>query len=213
MDYETEEQQVEALKRWWRENGKLVITGVVLGLALVVGVRYYTQYTNDRAESASYLFDQLITNAADSKQEISSISDRLLTEYESTAYAALSALVMAKQLVAEGDLASARQKLEWVMTNSGDVALQHIARLRLMRVLTSMNEYDQVLALASIDYPDSFAALYEELKGDAYQAKGDMYQARIAYDKAILHGGVQANRWLKLKRDDLGEVQLDEPSA
>ena len=213
MDYETEEQQVEALKRWWKENGKLVVTGLGLGIALVVGVRMYNDHTNNRAESASYLFDQVISNEVGNKQDIKAINERLLTEYSSTAYAALSALVVAKQLVKQGDLDNARQKLEWVVANSKSEEFKHIARLRLMRVLTSMKEFDQVLALANTDYPDSFAALYEELKGDAYLAKGDTNQARIAYDKAILQTGVQANRWLKLKRDDLGKIELDEPSA
>ncbi|MCW8957149.1 MAG: tetratricopeptide repeat protein [Gammaproteobacteria bacterium] len=99
------------------------------------------------------------------------------------------------------------------MANSDNVELQHIARLRLMRVLTSMNEFDQALALANMDIPNSFVALYEELKGDAYLAKGDINQARVAYDKAILKSGMQANQWLKLKRDDLGEIELNEPSA
>lgn len=215
MDYETEEQQVEALKRWWKENGKLVITGLVLGVSLVVGVRYYNQYSQERAESASLLFDQLISNQTDSKQDIKAIDDRILAEYASTAYATLSALVVAKKMVTDGDLAGAQQKLQWVLDNTSNVELQHIARLRLMRVLNSMNEYDQALALANVDYPSSFAALYEELKGDAYLAKGETNQARIAFDKAILNAGVQANRWLKLKRDDLGEIDLDldEPSA
>ena len=213
MDYETEEQQVESLKRWWKENGKLVITGLVLGLSLVLGVRFYTTYSNERAESASYLFDQMISDQADDRQDIKTIDDRLLTEYATTAYATLSALVVAKQMVIDEDLAGARQKLQWVVDNSNNVELQHIARLRLIRVLTSMQEYDQALALANTDYPTSFAALYEELKGDLYLAKGDINQARIAYDKAILNAGAQSNRWLKLKRDDLGELKLDEPSA
>lgn len=213
MDYETEEQQVEALKRWWKENGKLVVTGLGLGIALVVGVRMYNDHTNNRAESASYLFDQLISNEVGNKQDIKALDQRLLAEYSSTSYAALSALVVAKQMVKQGDLDSARQKLEWVMANSKNEEFKHIARLRLMRVLTSMKEFDQALSLANTDYPKSFAALYEELKGDAYLAKGDTNQARIAYDKAILQAGVQANRWLKLKRDDLGKVELDEPSA
>ena len=213
MDYETEEQQVEALKRWWKENGKLVITGIALGLGLVVGVRFYNQYTNERAESASYLFEQVISSTADTEQDVKAEVDRLQTEFGSTPYATLSALVMAKQLVQKGDLAGARQKLEWVITNSSNVELQHIARLRLIRILNSSGEFDQALALANIDYPVSFAALYEELKGDAYLAKGDAAQAQLAYDKAILQSGAQANRWLKLKREDLGKIKLDDPSA
>lgn len=213
MDYETEEQQVEAIKKWWKENGKLVVTGVTLGIALVVGIRFYNQYENERAETASYLFDKVITTQPGNAEEIETLSKQIITEYADTAYAALSSLIVAKQFMAEGKLDDARQKLEWVIANTGNVEIQHIARLRLIRVLNSLQQYDQALAVSNIDYPQSFESLYEELKGDAYLAKGDINQARIAYDKAISSAGMQANRWLKLKRDDLGKLQLDEPSA
>ena len=31
--FETEEQQVEAIKRWWKENGTAVIIGIVLAVS------------------------------------------------------------------------------------------------------------------------------------------------------------------------------------
>jgi predicted negative regulator of RcsB-dependent stress response len=37
--YTTEDQQVEALKRWWKENAKSILLGVALGLAAVFGWR------------------------------------------------------------------------------------------------------------------------------------------------------------------------------
>jgi predicted negative regulator of RcsB-dependent stress response len=82
-----------------------------------------------------------------------------------------------------------------------------------MRVLFASENYDEALALANIDYPESFAALYEELKGDLYTARGELDKARAAYDSAILHSPDQANRWLRLKRDDLGNVTRTEPAA
>ncbi|MGU3844696.1 YfgM family protein, partial [Vibrio diabolicus] len=39
--YDTEEQQVEAIKDWWKENGKAVIIGAVVGLGGLFGWRYY----------------------------------------------------------------------------------------------------------------------------------------------------------------------------
>ncbi|PAR85254.1 YfgM family protein, partial [Vibrio cholerae] len=39
--YDTEEQQVEAIKDWWKENGKAVIFGAVIGLGGLFGWRYY----------------------------------------------------------------------------------------------------------------------------------------------------------------------------
>ena len=36
-EYMNDDDQVEALKKWWKENGKSIIGGVVLGRALVRG--------------------------------------------------------------------------------------------------------------------------------------------------------------------------------
>ena len=39
--HRTEEEQVEAIKTWWKANGTSVIVGVVLGVAVIFGVRYW----------------------------------------------------------------------------------------------------------------------------------------------------------------------------
>ena len=39
----TEEEQVEALKSWWKENGKSLIMGVVIAVAAVFGWRGWNQ--------------------------------------------------------------------------------------------------------------------------------------------------------------------------
>ncbi|MEW8396328.1 MAG: tetratricopeptide repeat protein, partial [Candidatus Thiodiazotropha sp.] len=36
-EYQTEEEQVEAIKRWWKENGTSVIAGLVIGLGGIFG--------------------------------------------------------------------------------------------------------------------------------------------------------------------------------
>ena len=40
-EYQTEEEQIEALKRWWKENGKSIIAGLVLGIGSIGGYRYW----------------------------------------------------------------------------------------------------------------------------------------------------------------------------
>ena len=35
--YLSEEEQVEALKKWWKDNGTSVIAGVVLGFGIIFG--------------------------------------------------------------------------------------------------------------------------------------------------------------------------------
>ena len=215
VDYETEEQQIEAIKKWWQENKGTVIGGIVLGLGVIFGWRYYGNYQQNQTELASALYDNILI-AATSNQDLNEQQMRVNTltaEYAGTPYASLAALVLAKQQADNGEIVKARQQLEWVVSNSKRPEIQHIARLRLMRILFAAKQYDEALDVANIDYPESFAAMYEELKGDLYSAKGELDQARIAYDKAISVSGPQANQWLKLKRDDLGPGKTSEPSA
>lgn len=215
MDFETEEQQIEALKRWWKENGRMVIAGLILGVAVIAGWRFYVDYKKQHEEMASAIYENVMlavsANSELAEQELR--VNNLMAEYADTPYASLAALVLAKQQLQNNDALKAQQQLDWVIKHTKQPELQHIARLRLVRILLASKQYDQANALLNIDYPESFAALYEELKGDVYLANGDKDNARIAYDKAILSSGGQASQLLKLKRDDLGVADMSEPSS
>ncbi len=213
MEFETEEQKIEALKKWWQENAKIIITGIVLGAALIAGWRYYQDYTIKHAEQASVLYEAVL-QAAEAGADINAQQTRvneLMADYANTPYAALSALVLAKQQVQSGENVKAVQQLEWVMKNSSATEVQSIARLRLARLLMATEQYDAAMNLVNINYPESFTALYEELKGDLYVVRGETDAARTAYDKAILASENRASDLLKLKRDDLGQLNLNEP--
>lgn len=214
MDFETEEQQVEALKKWWKENASTVIAGVILGVAVIVGFRFYGQYKIQHADEAGAIFYSIVASSdSDVAIDVQQKVDTLFNSYADTPYASMSALLAAKQQLNTGDFDNASKNLQWIIDNSAQPELQHIARLRLMRLLFARNNIDKALALGQIEYPQSYAAMYEELKGDLYVAQGDLEQARAAYDKAISNSGVQASQWLRLKRDDLGPATISEPSA
>lgn len=216
MEFETEEQQLEALKKWWKENASMVIFGVALALAAISGWRFYAEYTQSHAEAASLIYETVITDASAGQnptEQQTRVND-LMAEYADTPYASLAALALAKQQLFKGELLNARQQLEWVVNHSSQVELQNIARLRLIRILFANNELDQALALANTAYPESFAAMYEELKGDLYVAQGKKELARAAYDKAMQYSSNQTSGLLKLKRDELGQSNTSsEPAA
>ena len=58
--YETDEEQLEALKKWWAENGKAVLVGVVLGLGAIFGWRGWISHEQGRSEAASALYEEVI---------------------------------------------------------------------------------------------------------------------------------------------------------
>ena len=215
MDFETEEQQVEALKKWWKENAKTIIVGAIIGISVIGGWRYYVDYQKNHEEYASLLYENILQASTKpdtlSQQQVD--VNKLLAEYSDTPYASLSALILARSQFTGGDVVNAQQNLDWVIKNSKQSELQHLARIRMMRLLSSTQQYDAALKLADIDYPESFTVIYEELKGDVYVLMNKFDEARSAYDKAIFASAEQVSQWLQLKRDDLGEFQLKEPSV
>jgi len=105
-----------------------------------------------------------------------------------------------------GDIAGARQPLEWASRNARETAVQHSARLRLARLLMEQGDADGALALTKVRDTDGFASEYEELKGDLLLAQGDRDGARRAYQAALdtLPRGSGYTRLLSMKRDNLG---------
>ena len=53
---DTEDQQLEELKKWWKENGSSIITGVVLGLAILFGARAWFAWQERTAQQASAVY-------------------------------------------------------------------------------------------------------------------------------------------------------------
>ena len=76
--------------------------------------------------------------------------------------------------------------------------------LRLIRLYIEQEKYAEAQTLLNQPHDAAYGAQIEELKGDMHSAKGDVVQARIAYDKAIDLQGMAASKWLKLKRQNLG---------
>ena len=130
--YKTEEEQVEAIKNWWKENGKSVIGGIVLGFAIIGGWQGWQGYQRNQGEAASAHFDAM-RQAVRSGQQAKAIEDgkRLIGEYGGTAYASFAALELARLAYLGGEKAAAREHLQWVTESAPDPAIREVARLRL----------------------------------------------------------------------------------
>lgn len=205
-EYETEEQQVEALKRWWKENGTSLIVGLFVGISGLFGWRYYVDQNNFHAVQASDLYMQVMQSAALNSVDDKTIdiNNQLINEFSDTPYAALSSLALAKSEYEKGNIDAATAQLEIAVKHASNDVIKQIANLRLAKVYIEQSKYDEAMALLNLSHAAAYDAQYEELKGDLYLAKGDVALARAAYDKAIDLQGAAASRWLKLKRQNLG---------
>lgn len=206
--YVTEEQQVEAIKKWWKESGNSVITGAILGLALVFGWRAWNDWRYGKAEAASELFQRIeIGLRANNAGIIQQFGKRLMDEYPDSIYAIFGALAQAAFFVNNGDLASARGNLEWVITQANDPNIKALAQVRLAQIFFDQGDYEKSLSLCDAAASSGLTAEADELRGDILVAKGNQAAARNAYKQALAkltnNPNVAAN--INLKLDDLGE--------
>lgn len=204
--YETEEQQVEALKKWWKENGTSLIVGLFVGVSGLFGWRYYSEQTNIHALQASDLYMQVMQSAAlqTIDDKTIDINNQLINEYADTPYAALSSLALAKAEYEKDNIDAAVAQLELAVKHASDDMTKQIANLRLARVYIEQKKYAETTTILNLSHDAAYDAQYEELKGDLFVAQGDIAQARMAYDNAINLQGVATSKWLMLKRQNLG---------
>jgi len=214
-EYETEEQQIEALKGWWKENGTSLIVGLFVGVSALFSWRYYGEQNNANAVYASDLYMQVMqkvqTNSVDDKAIDQ--QNQLINEFAKTPYAALSALALAKVEYEKDNIDATVAQLELAIKHANDDITKQIASLRLASVLLEQKKYDQALTILSMKHDAAFDAQFEELRGDVYSAMGNTVQARMAYDNAIQAQGLAASQWLKLKRQNLRQQDAKQQSS
>jgi len=211
VEYETEEQELEALKKWLKENGPSIVIGLLLGVSGLFGWRYYLDYRTGHSAEASDRYQSVLLQVATGKvDEFTAVqADQLRKDYADTPYAVLASLAQAKNEHDSGNDEQALSHLDWAVKNAATPELKHTARLRMARILLALNRLDEAASILESDYPAAFAAAYEELSGDLYIARGDAARARAAYDRAISASASGGSRWLQLKRQDLGESGTD----
>ena len=213
--YDTEEEQVAAIKRWWKENGVSTITGIVVGIIIIGGWNFWQSYTKDKSNQASALYEQLLGSVSDKKTEsVEKITERITEQYGSTAYATYAKLLLAKTKVEQGDLELAKSILEKQMKVAGSAELRNVARIRLVKLMLATGENEKGLqTIAEVDQSSSqgFSASYDELTGDLYLALGRLGEARTAYQSALRAGS--NSPLLQFKLDDITAAEIIESSS
>ena len=206
-NYRTDEEQVEALKQWWEKNGKFAILFGILLIAGIVSGRVWMDFKQTSAGNASAEYDTMMIEMQDGKNDSAMRRGaELMEKYKDTPYAALSALAVAKMEVEKGDLSAAGLRLKWVVDNATLDNVDHIARLRLIRVLIEEQKLDEALTYTNNVEPAKFKPEYDLLRGDIYAAKGQPDLARTAYQAALDGEGLspQTSDALRLKLNDVG---------
>lgn len=206
MEDLTDNEREEQLRRWWGENWLWIVGGVALGLALLGGWQYWQQTRVQSAEQdeASYL-SVLEALGQNQMEQAVARAKELRDRRPGSPYADQADLALARMAVDRREFDDAAQRLRAVMEGSKDAELRAVARTRLARVLLEQGKHDEALALLDPAGAGAFAALYREIRGDAFAAKGDAKAAASEYEAALAAGedaGID-RAFVELKRDAL----------
>ena len=219
----TEEEQLEVLKRWWKDYGKMLIAAVILGIAAYLGWNSWQENQRAKAEKASATYEQLVALINKEPGKPMSDTDRsmatkLANELKAgdnkSLYSQTAAFFLAKIAVEDNKLDQAVTELQWVLSTKPDVATEQITRLRLARVLTAKQSWDDALAQLAQEPVAALAADYAEARGDIYKQQGQLDKARTAYESALAATNPQQQErfmLLQMKVDDL--KLLDAPAT
>ena len=205
---ETEEEQVEKLKGWLKENGLSIVFGIVIGVGGIAGYKYWVQVQETTAAEASGHFTQMIDAlSASNAEDLQAHADILIAEHASTDYALMAHLALARQHVANAEFEQAEVALQQVVGSAGQRPLAYVARTRLAAVQLQTGQYDQAMSTLAVQFPDEFAALANELRGDILAQQGKDSEAIEAYRKAQSSEPAPANvEFLQRKLNDLGST-------
>ena len=206
--YRTEEDQIDAIKRWWEKNGKFLIIGLIFVFAGVVGGGVWRDYEQNAQFVVSNEFDAMMEELrTDKVDEALKRGGQLVDKNKDSYYAIMTSLAMAKLEVEKDNLDAAKLRLTWALENNKQAGIEHIIRLRLIRVLIASDKLNEALTHALKGNASDFSSEYAVVKGDIYRAQGEFTQARNSYQLAMQSDGAtpQTKQIIQLKLDDLGD--------
>jgi len=184
-EFMSESEQWELVKRWIRENAIWVVGGVALGVAGLAGWRMWEERIERQAHEASGRYEQALEAfARDDRTRGFTIVDELRRDQKASPYADQADLLAARIHVDAREYDKAVERLQRVMQGSRDEELRQVARGRLARVQIQRGNPDEALAALPAGKDGAFATRYEEIRGDAWLAKGDEAAALTAYRAA-----------------------------
>ena len=205
-----EQEQIDALKAWWKENSKWLLLTVALTLVGVVAVRGWQSYQKDQGSEASTLYAELEKQLqSNDAKRINDAAAAVMDKFSSTAYAPRAALTAAQVNIQVKDIARAKTQLQWAIDHAKESGLQNVARLKLASILLDEKNYTDALKLLEATDENAFVGLYADLKGDVLNAQGKTEEARAAYKQALdkIEAKSSYRNLVQIKLDALGAAK------
>ncbi len=196
---DTEEEQVDKIKKWWNSNGKQILAGAALGLVGVFGWNSYGDYQDSQALNARTLY---LSYASDSTNI--GAYDKLIKDHSSSSYADQATFLMANYLFEAGNYALALDSLKPLISRE-NVVIASTAILRSASLHLQLGEHNEALAVLDVDAGEGFSGLFYNLTGDIYLDLNNKEEAKKYYSLAIenITANSSLTQLIQIKLDDL----------
>lgn len=208
MAYDLEEQeQIEAIKAWWKKYGNLVLWTIIAVLAIYTAWVVWGNYQRKQVEQASQLYYEMqVAVQSNDNERAQRIASDMQDKFGSTAYASMTNLIAARIAYDFKEPDVAKDRLKWIVDNGNGDGYKAIARIRLAGLLLDEKKYDEAQAALSAKFPEAFSSLVEDRKGDIFYAQDKLNEARAAYETALNIAAPDdpGRALIQLKLDDLG---------
>lgn len=192
-----EHEQGERVRAWLRRNGAGMVSGILLGLALIGGWQWWQKREQDAAAVAGGRYDAAV-KAFDAKDLAKGQAE--IAALKGTTYGVLGALELAKSQVDAGQQQAAITTLRAVQ---GDVPqFTPLINQRLARLLIDTGKPEEAITLlAGVTDVEAL-----QIQGDAELAAGKRDAARQTYGRALTLAevGSPQRRLLELKLSEVG---------
>ncbi|MCE9885218.1 MAG: YfgM family protein [Hafnia sp.] len=201
--YSTENEQVDALRRFFIENGKALAIGVVIGIGALLGWRYWQSHQQAEMTGASQSYQQASEALTGGKADGVALAEKFI-EKNANNYGVLAALQLAQHEVDQKNFAKAEQQLAWAQGQTKDENLKSLIDLRLARVQLQENKLDDALKTLDLIKATGWVAMAQDIRGDVLVKKGDVKGAREAYSKGLASDASQSLQGLlRMKLNNL----------
>ena len=206
LDLEEQEQLAE-LKHFWKQYGNLITWALIVVLGAFAAWNGYQYWQTKQAMQASIMYDEVerAVQGGDVAKIERTVAD-MKDQFGSTAYASQAGLLAAKAYYDKGNVDASKAALSWVADKTKDEGYRSIAKLRLAGILLETKAYDEALKLLSSPFPNDFAALVSDRRGDVLLLQGKKPEAKVEYEKAYkgLDERAEYRRLVEVKLNALG---------
>jgi predicted negative regulator of RcsB-dependent stress response len=202
-----EQEQLDALKGFWKKHGNLVTWTLVAVLGAFAAWNGWNYWQREQGLKAGAMFDELErAGQSGDVDKASRVFADLKERFPGTAFAQQGGLMLAKLQFEKGQADAAKASLGWVAEKAGEDEIRTVARLRLAGLQAEAKQFDEALKTLSAATAPGFEALVADRRGDVLSVQGKKDEARQAYEQAYkgLSEKVDYRRLVEAKLTALG---------